>query len=910
MQIRKLIDGVSSGVTKVGGAIASTLGVSVGVANAAVILLGCGVLATSGVVVGSMMTNQNNYTQIWVDDDECVDYIQQAKDEMGTGEVQIPEYTGPERFLTGTVGTREFTAEFCESKIAAGEYSGEVYGPTVRLWRSHGAKRDEYGFDRIGDLYIGAVTPKLCPYMGNSEVNVGDVLTFYFDDGTSINYLVADHKASSVTDPNGAAVPDGVDSSVSVNYWGHITGGNCAVLEFWGDSRIDSSMAPLRASTGGSFNRVVSVTNLGMLAEWVREANQAGSLLEAASVSLNDIRSSKSKSVMDECKQAANFDNSTIAAAAASYSYSQRKTFGEGYPGTQLYHSVWTATIHDEYYRSCDRGVAAAVKWCGADKEFHYGGCADQYSYMAQSPLWEFVSSSSPDKTVKNREAGALNHSFGGSAADCAEWATEHLQPGDILCTEANEHIFMYIGSDIANQVYQQSIQGNKAPSGGDCGTPDSNAVFMSASIGMTMPSTPDSGPDSGRAPCIQPVGGDGRTYYAFRYVGDYPDKDEYADVGSDIAIVGSTSADTSCECMEEDDSCEECNDQADELEYIQNDYNGNGGNELAAGAADMFGGQIDCTFCAYVAAANIAACDYSFTPVSVAAGLQAKYGEDFRYGAAPGGGVIPGVTQVRYDLGKVGDYLDEISGTTRHTVYKADCSVDSWANYLSNGSTIVMHGGKGISYVKEDGHSRVHANGHSAMLYKYDGMYFWGKDSTTSDGSGHIRWTRSQVADFIASEPFYSVTVFDGEGKGTGCKDTSDMLSDGPISKTQQDVITSAMSTPTPGPKLCAQWVTNVFVGAGIAGDIGGDACDMYNKWCTSSKKSDLKPGMIVAVNTHNLTSAGLVYGHVGIYIGNGMVRHNVGEIEDMPLETWIRTYGTTVPVKWGWLGGIDLSK
>lgn len=120
--------------------------------------------------------------------------------------------------------------------------------------------------------------------------------------------------------------------------------------------------------------------------------------------------------------------------------------------------------------------------------------------------------------------------------------------------------------------------------------------------------------------------------------------------------------------------------------------------------------------------------------------------------------------------------------------------------------------------------------------------------------------------------------------------------------------VINACYSTPSPGSGLCAMWVTNVFSNAGM-GYYGGNACDMYASWCYTSDRSSLMPGMIIAVSTHSLTSAGRIYGHIGIYIGNGTVMDNIGYIRSIDVDSWISTYSTTVAARWGWLGGISLS-
>lgn len=124
-----------------------------------------------------------------------------------------------------------------------------------------------------------------------------------------------------------------------------------------------------------------------------------------------------------------------------------------------------------------------------------------------------------------------------------------------------------------------------------------------------------------------------------------------------------------------------------------------------------------------------------------------------------------------------------------------------------------------------------------------------------------------------------------------------------------QQAVINACYSTPSPGQNWCAAWVTNVFRNAGV-GYFGGNACDMFNAWCYSSDRSALQVGMIVADSSHSGTGApGLLYGHVGIYIGGGIVMSNEGAITSKSLDSFISFYGTGSGVRWGWLGGIALS-
>lgn len=127
-------------------------------------------------------------------------------------------------------------------------------------------------------------------------------------------------------------------------------------------------------------------------------------------------------------------------------------------------------------------------------------------------------------------------------------------------------------------------------------------------------------------------------------------------------------------------------------------------------------------------------------------------------------------------------------------------------------------------------------------------------------------------------------------------------------LSGSQKAVISCAYRVASPGVGLCAMWVSQVFSAAGL-GYPSGDAKDMYSAWCYSSNKSDLKPGMIIAVPSHAGTRAGRIYGHIGIYVGNGVVRENIGYVATTSLDRWISYYSSITTPRWGWCMGIPLS-
>ena len=116
-----------------------------------------------------------------------------------------------------------------------------------------------------------------------------------------------------------------------------------------------------------------------------------------------------------------------------------------------------------------------------------------------------------------------------------------------------------------------------------------------------------------------------------------------------------------------------------------------------------------------------------------------------------------------------------------------------------------------------------------------------------------------------------------------------------------QKKIVNAAYITPSPGAGWCAMWVSQVYQNAGL-GYIGGNACDMYRNYTFTSDRSKLKVGMLVAVESSSSgSSAGLTYGHVGIYIGDGKVIDNIGRVRVTTLDDWIATFCKHHPVGFG---------
>lgn len=90
-----------------------------------------------------------------------------------------------------------------------------------------------------------------------------------------------------------------------------------------------------------------------------------------------------------------------------------------------------------------------------------------------------------------------------------------------------------------------------------------------------------------------------------------------------------------------------------------------------------------------------------------------------------------------------------------------------------------------------------------------------------------------------------------------------------------------------------CQAWVADVY--QAVTGSRGSAHCALCaaDMWAVSSDFSQIPVGATV----YGYSSS--QYGHVGIYIGNGMVAHNIGKIKIQSLESWIKTYKG---FDWGW--------
>ncbi|MDD6673858.1 MAG: CHAP domain-containing protein [Eubacteriales bacterium] len=131
--------------------------------------------------------------------------------------------------------------------------------------------------------------------------------------------------------------------------------------------------------------------------------------------------------------------------------------------------------------------------------------------------------------------------------------------------------------------------------------------------------------------------------------------------------------------------------------------------------------------------------------------------------------------------------------------------------------------------------------------------------------------------------------------GSGIDIKDLD--FSNETVNDTQKKIVAVATNSAKYGISArsgyCQAWVADVY--QAVTGSRGSAHCALCaaDMWAVSSDFSQIPVGATV----YGYSSS--KYGHVGIYIGKGMVAHNIGEIKIQSLESWIKAYKGFA---WGW--------
>lgn len=137
--------------------------------------------------------------------------------------------------------------------------------------------------------------------------------------------------------------------------------------------------------------------------------------------------------------------------------------------------------------------------------------------------------------------------------------------------------------------------------------------------------------------------------------------------------------------------------------------------------------------------------------------------------------------------------------------------------------------------------------------------------------------------------------------GSGIDIKDLD--FSNETVNDTQKKIVAVATNSAKYGISArsgyCQAWVADVY--QAVTGSRGSAHCALCaaDMWAVSSDFSQIPVGATV----YGYSSS--QYGHVGIYIGNGKVAHNIGYVKVQSLESWIEQYKGFC---WGWENGNDI--
>ena len=175
----------------------------------------------------------------------------------------------------------------------------------------------------------------------------------------------------------------------------------------------------------------------------------------------------------------------TIARAACRVAYSRGVYYSGGKNGSHPYTAVWRQVYSkvcpgSPWIRSCIAAVKGIVRWSGYDPTFPMPGGYPSKSYenylRARPGQWQILGT--------------------------WDGKLDSLRPGDILTSQRNgviggnntsDHSFIYVGYDIAKEVYDEYLRGTDA----DLGEPVADSAFVCSHGGGGLQSSRSS------APCI-----------------------------------------------------------------------------------------------------------------------------------------------------------------------------------------------------------------------------------------------------------------------------------------------------------------------------------------------------------------------------------------------------------------------
>ena len=297
-----------------------------------------------------------------------------------------------------------------------------------------------YGTSRHG--YVAGVG--LCGFTGSNYDDLEDwaagLGTTWYDEekafDVQMSFIIAPGANGGYGGPGGA--------SDWLANWGHDTSG-CSTPE---EAAVTFCIRFEGISKVADAKKTAANRYYNMFKGTKGDSSYADSIQMAQTTRAGAAGSGANKEADDCGVELASYDNSDLARAAVAYAY-KTKAEGRGNDGTELYQALHRAIFPgDTWFQSCDRGVATAVRWSGADDNFPAGATGQQLTYLNNHPeKWEALGAS-----VTLQDAN-------------------ELQPGDICVCDG--HIVMYVGNDIIKEKFPDA---------------DSSSDFVSASLNERSP--------------------------------------------------------------------------------------------------------------------------------------------------------------------------------------------------------------------------------------------------------------------------------------------------------------------------------------------------------------------------------------------------------------------------------------
>lgn len=163
----------------------------------------------------------------------------------------------------------------------------------------------------------------------------------------------------------------------------------------WGDEATPSSAADWFCENWEGIpkqeNRRVQAENwYSQILTWVEgidyDLNAAQALLSSISAAASGGGNRSGVGSLRSCSGYKLEANDSAVAAILAYAWGP----GEDYvnDGTPCWRTIFGSIVGDQYFRSCDRTVATAIKWSGTDSDYPNGNVSVQATYLITSPRW------------------------------------------------------------------------------------------------------------------------------------------------------------------------------------------------------------------------------------------------------------------------------------------------------------------------------------------------------------------------------------------------------------------------------------------------------------------------------------------------------------------------------------------